>query len=200
MSPWSQNIDLHQFGWHLKWRYDMVLSLKTPLFTLQDLLQVGRSKLFVEVVVSITDVFLLSSRPLREMIHFDLYFFFRSVGSKYYQTESCANFCIISVSKNTIATQDTNPEAIAEVFSRIDHKFDLMCLGSMGNRLWNLSCFGVFGASTAAISKTMGGNPWKESFPWRPTCCSFPVNAVACVLGHVHTGIAWFWQFESIFY
>ena len=127
-------------------------------------------------------------------------FFFRSVGSKYYQTESCANFCIISVSKNTIATQDTNPEAIAEVFSRIDHKFDLMCLGSMGNRLWNLSCFGVFGASTAAISKTMGGNPWKESFPWRPTCCSFPVNAVACVLGHVHTGIAWFWQFESIFY
>lgn len=53
-------------------------------------LEEGRS--LVEVVVSTTFFFLLSSQPLREMIHFDLYSFFKSVGSKYIQTESCPNF------------------------------------------------------------------------------------------------------------
>lgn len=129
-----------------------------------------------------------------------LVFFFQicgPVGSKYNQTESCPNF---ASSAFQIATQDKTlrpspRSSVVLTTSSISCVLDLWEIGygTLVVLVW-------IGASTAAISKTTGGNPWKESFPWRPTCCSFPVNAVACVLGHVHTGIAWFWQFESIFY
>ena len=81
MSPWSQNIDLHPFGWHVKWRYNMVLSLKQHHFSpfrifcrLEDVEITCRGGGFNYSFV------LLSSQPLREMIHFDLYSFFGSVG------------------------------------------------------------------------------------------------------------------------
>lgn len=83
----------------------------------------------VEVVVEKLQFFLEFSNFAGLLIHFDLYSFSDLWGSKTTKPKVGPKFCIISV----------YPEAIAEVFSRIDHKFDLMCLGSMGNQLWNLT-------------------------------------------------------------